>query len=138
MTYEYKGMLPLEEQRVAITKLIEELAKTVGSSVESLEFEESTKPVVYLVFEDEDDEDGTEVEIEGSEAPHFGTVKMRLGNYENIAWFTDEVENTYDEYAERLLMEYGVMHLTDLRYYERWHDEDMNGFSELGKWEIDD
>ena len=138
MTYEYKGMLPLEEQRVAITKLIEELAKTVGSSVESLEFEESTKPVVYLVFEDEDDEDGTEVEIEGSEAPHFDTVKMRLGNYENIAWFSDEVENTYDEYAERLLMEYGVMHLTDLRYYERWHDEDMNGFSELGKWEIDD
>ena len=138
MTYEYKGMLPLEEQRVAITKLIEELAKTVGSSVESLEFEESTEPVVYIVYEDEDDEDGTEVEIEGSEAPHFDRVKMTLGNYENIEWFTDDVENTYDEYVERLRMEYRVMHLTDLRYYERWHDEDMNGFSELGKWEIDD
>ena len=117
MTYEYKGMLPLEEQRVAITKLIEELAKTVGSSVESLEFEESTKPVVYLVFEDEDDEDGTEVEIEGSEAPHFDTVKMRLGNYENIAWFTDEVEITYDDYTERLLMVYSWMQLTYFLYY---------------------
>ena len=138
MTYEYKGMLPLEEQGVAVTKLIEELAEKIGSSVESLEFEESTEPVVYLVFEDEDDEDGTEVEIEGSEAPHFDTVKMRLGNYENIAWCTDEVENTYDEYAERLLMEYGVMHLIDLRYYDRWHDDDMQCFSELGKWEVDD
>ena len=87
---------------------------------------------------DEDDEDGTEVEIEGSEAPHFDTVKMMLGNYENIEWFTDDIENTYDEYEERLRMEYGVMHLTDLLYYERWHDEDMNRFSELGKWNIDD
>lgn len=138
MTYEYKGTLPIEEQREAITRLIEELVKKIGASVESLEFEESTEPVCYVVYEDEDDEDGTEVEIEGSEAPHFGRVKMMLGNYENIEWFTDDVEDTYDEYVERLRMEYGVMHLTDLRYYERWHDEDMNGFSELGKWQIDD
>lgn len=135
MKYEYKGTLPLEEQREAITRLIEELAKKIGVSVESLEFEESTEPVFYVVYEDED---GTEVEIEGSEAPHFDRVKMTLGNYENIEWFTDDVENTYDEYVERLRMEYGVMHLTDLRYYERWHDDDMKGFSELGKWQIDD
>lgn len=138
MKYEYKGTLPLEEQREAITRLIEELAKKIGVSVESLEFEESTEPVFYVVYEDEDDEDGTEVEIEGSEAPHFDRVKMTLGNYENIEWFTDDVENTYDEYVERLRMEYGVMHLIDLRYYDRWHDEDMQCFSELGKWEVDD
>lgn len=89
MAYEYNGTLPLEEQKVAITKLIEELAEKIGSSVESLEFEESTEPVVYTVFEDEDDEDGTEVEIEGSEAPHFGRVKMLLDNYENIGWFVE-------------------------------------------------
>lgn len=136
MTYEYKGTLPLEEQRAAITKLIEELAEKIGSSVESLELEESTEPVVYVVFENEEDEDGTEIEIEGSDAPHFDTVKMRLGNYENIAWFTDEVENTYDEYAERLRMEYGVVHLKDLRYYERWHDENVSRWSELGNWKL--
>ena len=61
MTYEYKGTLPIEEQREAITRLIEELAKKIGASVESLEFEESTEPVCYVVYEDEDDEDGTEV-----------------------------------------------------------------------------
>lgn len=138
MTYEYKGTLPLEEQRATITKLIEELAEKIGSSVESLEFTESTEPVVYVVFDDEDDEDGTEVEIEGSEAPHFDRVKMMLGNYDNIEWFTDDAENTYDEYEERLRMEYGVMHLVDLRYYERWHDEDTKRWSELGKWELDD
>lgn len=138
MTYEYKGTLPLDEQKAAITKLIEELAEKINASVESLEFEESTEPVVYLVFEDEDDEDGTEVEIEGSEAPHYGRVKMLLGNYENIGWFSDDVENAYDEYDERLLLEYGVMHLVDLRYYERWHDGDIKAFSELGSWEIDD
>lgn len=138
MTYEYKGTLPLDEQKAAITKLIEELAEKIGSSVDSLEFEESTEPVVYTVFEDEDDEDGTEVEIEGSEAPHYDTVKMMLGNYENIEWFTDDVENAYDECVERLRMEYGVMHLIDLRYYERWQDEDIKNFSELGSWEIDD
>lgn len=138
MIYEYKGTLPLEEQRANITKLIEKLAEKIGASVESLEFMESTEPVVYVVFDDEDDEDSTEVEIEGSEAPHFGTIKMMLGHYENIAWFTDEVENLYDECAERLRMEYGVMHLVDLRYYERWHDEDIKSFSEFGKWELDD
>ena len=41
MNYEYKGMLPLEEQRKAITKLIEELAAQIGSSVERLEFIET-------------------------------------------------------------------------------------------------
>lgn len=138
MNYEYKGTLPLEEQKAAITKLIEELARKIGASVESLEFEESTEPVVYTVYEDEDDEDGTEVEIEGSEAPHFRRIKMLLGNYEKIEWFTDEVEDTYDEYEERLRMEYGVTHLVDLRYYERWHDEDIKNFSKLGSWEIDD
>lgn len=138
MNYEYKGTLPLEEQKAAITKLIEELAEKIGASVESLEFEETTEPVVYLIFEDEDDEDGTEVEIEGSEAPHFDKVKMTLGNYENIAWFTDVVEYTYEEYEERLRMEYGVMRIVDLRYYERWHDENIKAFSELGSWEIDD
>lgn len=35
-------------------------------------------------------------------------------------------------------MEYGVTHLVDLRYYERWHDGDIKTFSELGSWEIDD
>lgn len=30
MTYEYKGTLPLEEQKTAITKLIEELAEKIG------------------------------------------------------------------------------------------------------------
>lgn len=138
MNYEYKGTLPLEEQKAAITKLIEELAEKIGASVESLEFEETTEPVVYLIFEDEDDEDGTEVEIEGSEAPHFDKVKMTLGNYENIAWFTDVVEYTYEEYEEHLRMEYGVMRIVDLRYYERWHDENIKAFSELGSWEIDD
>lgn len=138
MTYEYNGTLPLEEQKVAITKLIEELAEKIGSHVESLEFEESTEHVVYLVFKDENDEDGTEVEIEGSEAPHYGRVKMLLGNYENIGWFTDDVENLYDEYAERLRMEYGVMHLIDLRYYERWHNEDIKKFSEIGNWDLND
>lgn len=138
MNYEYKGTLPLEEQKAAITKLIEELARKIGASVESLEFEETTEPVVYTVYEDEDDEDGTEVEIEGSEAPHFRRIKMLLGNYEKIEWFTDEVEDTYDEYEERLRMEYGVTHLVDLRYYERWGDDDIKEFSKLGSWEIDD
>lgn len=55
MTCEYKGTLPLEEQREAITRLIEELAEKIGASVESLEFEESTEPVFYVVFEDEDE-----------------------------------------------------------------------------------
>lgn len=54
------------------------------------------------------------------------------------AVFPDDVENTYDEYEERLRMEYGVTHLVDLRYYERWHDENIKNFSELGSWEIDD
>lgn len=136
MTYEYKGTLPLEEQRAAITKLIEELAEKLGSSVESLEFEETDEPAVYIVYKDEDDEDGEEFVIEGSDAPHFGTVKMLLGNYENISWFTDEVESLYDEYAERLRMEFGVMHLTDLRYYERWNDENISRWSEQGSWEL--
>lgn len=138
MNYEYKGTLPLEEQKASITKLIEELAEKIGASVESLEFEESTEPMFYVVYENEDDEDGTEVEIEGSEAPHFGRVKMLLGNYENIGWFSDDVENTYDEYEERLCKEYGVTRLIDLRYYERWYDEDIKKFSELGNWKLDD
>lgn len=138
MNYEYKGTLPLEEQKASITKLIEELAEKIGASVESLEFEESTEPMFYVVYENEDDEDGTEVEIGGSEAPHFGRVKMLLGNYENIGWFSDDVENTYDEYEERLCKEYGVTRLIDLRYYERWYDEDIKKFSELGNWKLDD
>ena len=46
MNYEYKGMLPLEEQRKAITKLIEELAAQIGSSVERLELIETDDYVV--------------------------------------------------------------------------------------------
>ncbi|MBQ0049296.1 MAG: hypothetical protein KBT12_03510 [Bacteroidales bacterium] len=55
MTYEYKGTLPLEEQRATITKLIEELAEKMGSSVADyylrpwlLSHKERRKNILYV------------------------------------------------------------------------------------------
>lgn len=104
MTYEYKGTLPIEEQREAITKLIEELAEKIGSSVENLELHETDDYIV--VGSDEDDEP---IVLEGSNVPHFCEAVVSFANPENIDWRGTNAGQLYANLEDQLNEEYGII-----------------------------
>lgn len=104
MTYEYKGMLPLEEQRAAITKLIEELAERIGSSMVNLELHETDDYIVIGC--DEDDEP---IVLEGSNVPHFCEAVVSFANPEDIDWNGTDAGQLYANLEDRLNEEYGLI-----------------------------
>lgn len=103
MKYEYKGMLPIEEQRKAITKLIEELAAQIGSSVERLELIETDDYVVIGTDENDDD-----ILLEGSNVPHFEQANVTFANYDAIDWRGTNAGQLYANLEDRLNEEYGL------------------------------
>lgn len=101
MHYEYKGTLQLEEQREAITKLIEELAAQIGTTVERLKLYETDDYVV--IGSDENDDD---IVLEGSNVPHFFQAEVTFAD--DIDWNT-AAGQLYANLEDRLNEEYALL-----------------------------
>ena len=104
MAYEYKGTLPLEEQREAISKLIEKLAEKIDTSVVEIEFHETDDYVVIGV-----DDNVESIILEGSNVPHFGEAVVYFANPEDIDWCGTEAGQLYANLEDRLNEEYGLI-----------------------------
>lgn len=102
MEYEYKGTLPLEEQREAITKLIEELAAQIGTTVAKLKLHETDDYVV--IGSDENDDD---IVLEGSNVPHFFQADVTFAD--DIDWSGTAAGQLYANLEDRLNEEYALM-----------------------------
>lgn len=102
MHYEYKGTLPLEEQREAITKLIEELAVQIGTTIERLKLYETDDYVI--IGSDENDDD---IVLEGSNVPHFFQAEVTFSD--DIDWSGTDAGQLYANLEDRLNEEYAML-----------------------------